>query len=207
MSDGFRFLVVDSLAGVQTFTRHLLEEFGFAPEDICCASDTEAALALGQAFKPDFVLSDWFVQSGLSGIGLFQRLRETCPDCRLALLSFNVSADHEAEAHAAGARFLLRKPFTAKELADTLRRSLESLAMQQPALRLRLNPLLNKGRPAGFVRPQPVLPPMQLLKSGDKVRYGGCIETVQCVVVGRGELMVQLRNRSALVPVSKLQPV
>ena len=207
MSDGFRFLVADSLAGVQTFARQLLQEFGFAPEDIACASDTEAALALGSAFRPDFLISDWFAKSELTGIGLFQRLREASPGCQLALLSFNVGPVHEAEAHAAGARFLLRKPFTAQELADTLRRSLQSLATQQPALRQRLNPLLNKVKPAGFVRPKLILPPLQLLKTGDKVRYGNCIETVQCVVVGRGELMVQLKNRTEFVPAIKLQRV
>jgi CheY-like chemotaxis protein len=204
-----RFLVVDALAGVQTFARQLLEGFGFPAHSIRCASDTDSALALGLEFKPDFLITDWFAKAGMNGIALYQRLKTGNPGCRLALLSFEVTPAHEAEAHAAGSRFLLRKPFTADDLRNTMQRSLELLATERPELAQRLNAVIKAQQGPGklpvklALPPLPPLPPQ--LRAGDRVQYGSATDTVQFVVVRSGELVVQLKGKPELVPAHKLQ--
>ena len=200
------FLVVDALAGVQTFARQLLEGFGFPAHSIRCASDTDTALALGLEFKPDFLITDWFAKASLNGIALYQRLKDQNPGCRLALLSFEVTPAHEAEAHAAGSRFLLRKPFTADELRNTMQRSLETLAKERPELAQRLNAVIKAQQGPGKLPVKLALPPLPpQLRAGDRVQYGTSTDTVQFVVVRSGELVVQLKGKPELVPAHKLQ--
>lgn len=200
-----RFLVVDPLAGVQTFARQLLEGFGFAPATIRCLGDSAAALAQGLEFRPDFLICDWLPKSELNGIALYQRLSQVNPGCRLALMSFEVTPAHEAQAAAAGSRFLLRKPFTAEELKSTMRRALEQLARERPELAQRLQATLKSAGP-GSLPAKIVMPPLPpQLRAGDPVRFGEHKDTVQFVVLRNGELVVQLKNRPELVPADKLQ--
>lgn len=199
-------MVVDSLAGVQTFARQLLESFGFEPASILCCGNTEAALAQGLEFKPDFLITDWFAKSEVNGLALHERLKTVKPDCRLSLLSFEVTPEHEAQAKAAGARFLLKKPFTADDLRRTVHQALQSMAQENPALHQRLQAVMQARRPASVAPPRPiVLPQMTQYKPGDKVRFGDKTEVVECVVVRHGELVVQLKNKSGLIPADKLQ--
>jgi len=201
-----RFLVVDPLAGVQTFARQLLEGFGFAPATIRCQGDSAAALALGLEFRPDFLICDWLPKSEMNGIALYQRLKSVNPGCRLALMSFDVSPAHEAQAAEAGSRFLLRKPFTAEELKSTMRRALEHLAQERPELAQRLQATLKSAGPPGSLPAKIVLPKLPpQLRAGDHVRYGEHKDTVKFVVLRNGELVVQLTNRPELVPADKLQ--
>ncbi|MCV2353202.1 response regulator [Paucibacter sp. B2R-40] len=204
MSAELRFLVVDGLAGVQTFARQLLEGFGLPADSIRCAGDPEAGLAIGLDFKPDFLITDWFPKAAMTGIALHERLNEVKPGCRLALLSFEVTPQHEADAIEAGSNFLLRKPFTAAELKSTMLQALEALAKERPELHARLSTAMKAGQPAGRVPPKIVLPVIPSLKVGDKVKYLDKTETVKVVVVSHGELVVQLSGNQALIPASKL---
>lgn len=204
MSADLRFLVVDGLTGVQTFARQLLEGFGLPADSIRCASDPEAGLAIGLAFKPDFLITDWFPKAKMTGIALHERLNEAKPGCRLALLSFEVTPQHEADAIEAGSNFLLRKPFTAAELKSTMLQALEALAKERPELHARLSAVMNTAQPGGRVAPKIVLPVVPNLKVGDKVKYMDKAETVKVVVVSHGELVVQLAGHQALIPATKL---
>ncbi|MCV2358143.1 MULTISPECIES: response regulator [Roseateles] len=207
MSADLRFLVVDGLAGVQTFARQMLEGFGLPAECIRSASDPEAGLAIGRDFKPDFLITDWFPKGAMTGIALHERLNELNPGCRLALLSFEVTPQHEADAIEAGSNFLLRKPFTAAELKATMLKALEALAKERPELHARLSAVMKSAQPAGVSRPPPkiVLPVIPSLKAGDKVSYLDKTQTVQYVVVSQGELVVQLNGNPGLIPASKLK--
>ena len=205
MSDSLKFLVVDALAGVQTFARQLLQAHGFAPENILCCADTDAALAQGLGFKPHFLITDWFPKASLSGIQLYQRLREAQPSLQLSLLSFEVTPEHEFEAEAHGARFLLKKPFTADQLKAEMTRSLESLAKNSPALHGQVRDTIRSARPAA--RPVlPIIPPQPIIKPGDKVRFNGATHVAQYVVHRQGETVVQLKGQASFVPLDKLSP-
>jgi len=204
MSEPLKFLVVDPLAGVQTFARQLLQSHGFAADSILCCADTEAALAQGLIFKPHFLITDWFPKAPLTGLQLYQRLREVQPSLHLSLLSFEVTPEHQLEAEAHGAHFLLKKPFTAEQLKAEMNRSLEALAKQAPGLHGQVRATLRAATPAA--RPVlPLMPPLPVIKPGDKVRYQGGMHVAQYVVHRHGETVVQLKGQSGFVPVDKLQ--
>lgn len=185
-----KFLVVDPLAGVQIFVRQLLQSHGVAAEQIICCANTDAALSQGLAFKPDFLITDWFPSAPLTGPLLYQRLREVQPGVRLALLSFDVTAEHEFEAEAHGALFLLKKPFTPDQLKAQMAKVLEGLP----------KPVAKPARPV-----LPLIPPQPVLKPGDKVRYQGAVHVTEHVVHRHGETVVQLKGKAAFVPLEKLQ--
>lgn len=187
-----KFLVVDPLAGVQTFVRQLLQAHGVVSENILCCASVDAALAQGPAFQPQLLITDWFAKAPLTGPQLFQRLREARPGLQLALLSFDVTPEHELQCLALGARFLLKKPFTAEQLQGEMARVLEAL------------PRASHARPA-----RPVLPPLPLqpvIKPGDKVRFNGAVHVAQYVVHRSGETVVQLKGQGGLIPLDRLQP-
>jgi len=190
-----KYLVVDPLAGVQIFARQLLQSHGVAAEDILCCTSTEEALAQGLLFKPGFLLSDWSPKATLTGPLLYQRLRELQPRLKLALLSFDVTPEHEFEAEAHGALFLLKKPFTAEQLKAEMAKVLEPLPKPTAAVPPPARPV----RPL-LVTPQPVVKP------GDRVRYAGAIHVAQHVVHRQGLTVVQLKGQADLIPIEKLQP-
>lgn len=203
-----KFLVVDALAGVQSFARQLLEGYGFAAGSILCCANTDEALAQGLLFKPDFLITDWFPKADLSGPALYQRLKQDSPKLRLALLSFEVTPAHEAQARELGCHFLLKKPFTADELKTTLGRALEALGKDNPALHQQLTRTMRTAQPRGEL-PRvalPVLPALPVIKQGDRVRYQGAVHVAQYVVHRHGETVVQLQGQPGFVPVQKLQP-
>lgn len=205
MSDPLKFLVVDALAGVQTFARQLLHSHGFGADSVLCCADPEAALAQGLAFQPHFLITDWFPKAAFTGLQLFQRLREVQPSLQLALLSFDVSPVHELEAQALGAHFLLKKPFTADQLQAEMTRALDALAKTSPSLHGQVRDAMRAARPLPRP-PLPVLPPQPVIKPGDRVRYQGAVHVAQHVVHRQSETVVQLKGHPGFVPVDKLQP-
>lgn len=205
MSEPVKFLVVDPLAGVQTFARQLLQSHGFAADSILCCADTDAALAQGLLFRPDFLITDWFPKAPMTGLQLYQRLREVKPHLHLSLLSFEVTPEHEFEAEAHGARFLLKKPFTADQLKAEMTRSLEALAITSPGLHSQVRDTMRAARPAPRP-PVPIIPPQPVIKPGEKVRFNGAVHVAQYVVHRQGETVVQLKGQPGFVPLDKLQP-
>ncbi|HEY9107984.1 MAG TPA: response regulator [Roseateles sp.] len=191
-----KYLVVDPLAGVQIFVRQLLQSHGVAAENILCCADTETALAQGLAFKPGLLITDWFPKAALTGPLLYQRLREVQPRLQLALLSFDVAPEHEFEAEAHGALFLLKKPFTAEQLRTQMARVLTALPRPVAAA-----PTARPIRPV-----LPPIPPQPVVKPGDRVRYQGAVHVAQHVVHRQGLTVVQLKGQADLIPVEKLRP-
>ncbi len=196
MTEPLKFLVVDALAGVQTFARQLLLSQGFSPDSILCCADTDSALAQGLRLRPDVLITDWFPKAPLNGLQLFQRLKDVQPRLQLSLLSFDVTPAHELEAAAHGAHFLLKKPFTAEQLRAQMTRLLEALAKGSPS---------PQARPS-LRMPVPAVAPPPVIKPGDRVRYQGALHVAQYVVHRPGETVVQLQGQGGLVPLDKLTP-
>lgn len=204
MSAPLKFLVVDPLTGVQTFARQLLQSQGFAADSILCCTDPEAALAQGLNFKPQFLITDWFPKAAITGVQLYQRLRDVQPALQLSLLSFEVTPEHEFEAQALGAHFLLKKPFTAAQLQAEVARSLEAMAKSSPGLHGQVREVMRAARPA-LRPPMPLIPPQPVIKPGDSVRYQGGLHVALYVVHRQSETVVQLKGLPGFVPVDKLQ--
>lgn len=200
-----RFLVVDALEGVQIFARRLLEGYGFDPELIHCCGDTASALGQGFVDPPDFLITDWFGKADITGLDLFEQLRGQAEHCHVGFLSFSITPEIEAQARAAGSRFLLKKPFSAEELKKTLQTTFEWMAKDRPELLARIN-AESKGkldpRVVRRIEPPRVPPP---LRAGDAVHYLGKPHKVTTIVIRSGEQMVQLQGSHELVPAFKLQ--
>ncbi|MBH9551631.1 response regulator [Inhella gelatinilytica] len=199
-----RFLIVDPLEGVRAFAQRLLEGFGFAPDHIRGCADPDSALLLATEWAPDFVFTDAFSGQSLDGLALFESIRALHPQCRLGLMSFEITPELEARAKALNARFIQRKPFTAETLRATVQASLEWMRQERPDLAARMV-RESKGRLDPSRRIE--LPPVQLpqpFKVGDQVQHAGQRRKVLAVVLRQGEQALQLDGVPGFVPAAKV---
>ena len=199
------FLISDPSPALQTFTQQLLSSYGFDAAAIKTASNPLVATEIAASHKPDFLITDWFEKESVTGIALHQALLKDNPNCQFALLSQNASPTHQQEADAAGALFLLLKPFTADALRAAIRAALEQLAPLHPGIAHALKPTADsQQRPS--LRAVYVSPPnLPQLKAGDRVVYANRTESIKHVILRRGELVVQLDGVPGMVEASKVK--
>jgi two-component system, cell cycle sensor histidine kinase and response regulator CckA len=118
-------LIVEDASAVRTLTRRMLEGMGYAVHE---ASNGEEALAVSaNAGTLDLLLTD-VVMPGMSGIHVASHLKQSRPMMRVLYMS---GYDDDLRArHIAAERpsVLLRKPFTADQLALAVREALEEPA-------------------------------------------------------------------------------
>lgn len=197
------FLIVDPSPAVLTFIRKFLEGYGLDAASVRTASCPTAAIEEKGGTQVDFLLTDWFAKEATTGIALHEAIVVNSPGCRLALLSQAMSPAHELEAQRAGALFLLGKPFTADELRTKLIEALDKLGKSQ--LKTPSGPVAQ--RPSQE-RPMAIrVPALPHFKPGDQVSYLNRRETVQHVILRRGELVVQLLGHSGLIEAAKIRRV
>jgi two-component system response regulator AtoC len=128
-----RVLVVDDEENLRLVLRTFLRKQGYEVET---AANAEAALALVDAFAPDFVLTD-VRMPGMSGIALTAALRERGAQAVVILMSAYGSVDLAIEGMKAGAYDYFAKPFKQDEVLLVLRKAeeRESLRRENRALR------------------------------------------------------------------------
>ena len=83
------------------------------------AADGAIALEVVTAEKPDLVLSDWNMPN-MTGIELLRALRAGGDDVPFGFVTSEGSPAMRDEAAAAGALFLVAKPFSAESFRDVL---------------------------------------------------------------------------------------
>ncbi|WP_294769719.1 response regulator [uncultured Rhodoferax sp.] len=191
-----RFLVADSSPAIQTFLRQLLEGYGFEPADIKTVSTPQAAIEVAAEHQPLLLLTDNYSKDQTSGMALHQAVLSHNPQCRFGLMAANLDATLQETAEAAGALFVLGKPFTAPDIRAAVAQALETLSSQHPQIASRLRPH------APAPRRQIPLPPR--IQAGDAVMYQGRYETVKNVILRQGEMVVLLAGTPGMVPASKL---
>lgn len=196
------FLVADPSPAVQTFIRKQLESYGFDAASIKTAGSPRAALEVAADIKPDFLLTDAFDKEAMSGMGLFNAVQKHNPDCSFAMMGVSASAADKHDAQAAGAYFLLAKPFTADDFRATLAKAMGQLAQKHPHI---AQQVVAQTKAAAPSTPKMVLPALPQYKPGDQVSYQNRRETVKHVILRRGELVVQLHGVAGMVEASKLQ--
>jgi len=200
-----QFFVVDPLDGVQVFARRLLEGYGFSSEAIHCFSDPGSALIEAMDSPPDFLITDWFGKADMTGVALYEHIRNGHPTCRVGFMSFQVTPEIEAAAQATGSRFLLKKPFNADDLKKVLQNSMEALAQERPELAARLH-AESQGKLDARQQRRIELPPLPPpIRPGESVRFDGKAHHVLAVVISRGEQLAQLQGVKDLIPAYKLQ--
>lgn len=192
-----RVLIVDPSKALQRYVRELLENFSFEPDQIGCADSPSVALTIGKKLRPDFLLTDWFAGSSLTGLGLFAALRQTAPLCQLALLGTTRDESLNAEAAQAQALFTLHKPCTVAELRTAIGAAIKEIAIRNPAV--------DSEVPDRALTAQRHLAALTYaaegprFKPGDRVNYQGKTSAVRHVLVRRSEVLLQLEGEPGLV--------
>lgn len=116
-------LVVDDSKTMRMIVKRALRQADLPALTFVEAENGEVAydlLARGGGF--DLVLCDWNMPE-MTGIELLRRLDAAGVDVDFGFITSESSADVRSEARAAGAMFVLSKPFTAAMLEDELVRN------------------------------------------------------------------------------------
>lgn len=112
-------LVADDSRVMRQIVIRTLRQAGYDWWDITEAPDGRAALEQVCADPPDFVLSDWNMPE-MTGLELLRSMRSHGLDTPFAFVTSEGSPEMRQQAEAAGALFLIAKPFTAEIFRDTI---------------------------------------------------------------------------------------
>ena len=114
-----RILLADDSPHAQRMGARILSEEGF---EVTSATDGKAALAKLRELEPDVVLADAFLP-GLSGYDLCQQLKSNpaCRHVRVVLTAGLLEPLDEQRARAAGCDAIIKKPFEASAVVETIR--------------------------------------------------------------------------------------
>src|SRR4051812_2282160 len=110
-----RVLVVDDDLNVADASAQVLHLFGYECYAVYNHTD---AIAAAESFRPDVILSD-VIMKGLNGVELCLQIKQMLPDCRVLLLSGEVSTAHTLiqDSRKQGYNFeLVAKPVRPQEL-------------------------------------------------------------------------------------------
>ena len=112
-----KFLVVDDSLTMRRIIKNSLQKLGFA--DVSEASTgLEALEEIGKG-GINIVLTDWNMPE-MDGIQVLRAMRRHGIDIPLGFVTSEGSAEMREQADAAGALFLIAKPFTAETFRDTI---------------------------------------------------------------------------------------
>jgi FixJ family two-component response regulator len=113
--------VVDDDSGMRSSLDGLVRSLGYRVSAFSCAEDLLASLALKEA---RCVISDVEMPGGMDGISLAKCLVDANGRRPVILISAFVNEKVEADAAAAGAFALLKKPFVGEALIESIERAL-----------------------------------------------------------------------------------
>ncbi|MEP6685312.1 MAG: response regulator [Verrucomicrobiota bacterium] len=123
-----RILVMDDEAAIRELTSQLLGTLGYevtaVPDGLEAVKHYDRALRSGEHFKA--VILDATVRGGMGGVATIERLRDLDPQVNAIICSGYSDEAALAEFLAYGFRGALPKPFTRRELAEALQKTLET---------------------------------------------------------------------------------
>lgn len=114
-----RILVADDSKAMRMIVIRTLRQSGITIDDIREAEDGADALAAVPEFKPDLILSDWNMPN-MTGIEFLTALRGQGDDTLFGFVTSESNPDMKERALAAGAAFLLTKPFDGERVAEVI---------------------------------------------------------------------------------------
>jgi two-component system, chemotaxis family, chemotaxis protein CheY len=114
-----KILIVDDSKAMRLIVRRSLRQAGFEGLEVDEATNGQEALDSLQLAQPDLVLSDWNMPE-MTGIELLNQIKQRGINVRFGFITTEGTADMRATASAAGALFLIAKPFTPEILRSTL---------------------------------------------------------------------------------------
>lgn len=112
-------MVVDDSSVMRKIVIRSIRQAGYGDHDVEQAEDGVEALAKIKDFGPDVVLSDWNMPN-MNGLDLLKSLRAESIEVPFGFVTSESTTEQRSLAVAAGANFLLSKPFTADDLAERL---------------------------------------------------------------------------------------
>lgn len=115
-----KILVCDDSKAMRMIVTRTLRQAGYGDAEILEAENGADGLAKVAELAPDLVLSDWNMPEML-GIDFLTALRSSGNDVRFGFITSETTPEMRERAIAAGAAFLLAKPFTAEDVAEVLR--------------------------------------------------------------------------------------
>ena len=112
-------LIVDDSRVMRQIVARTLRQAGFDDLELLEAENGRMALEMVATHRPDVVLSDWNMPE-MNGIELLRALRGGGDDTPFGFVTSEGTEPMRETAAAAGAMFLIAKPFTAEAFADML---------------------------------------------------------------------------------------
>lgn len=112
-------LVVDDSRAMRMIVVRTLRQAGFEGHQISEAADGREAFEAVRETRPDLVLSDWNMPT-MTGIELIHALRRAGDETPFGFVTSEGSPEMRERAEAAGALFLIAKPFNADTFRDAL---------------------------------------------------------------------------------------
>jgi two-component system chemotaxis response regulator CheY len=117
-----KILIADDSRVMRQIVTRTLRQAGFEGHELVEAADGKQALDAALSESPELVLSDWNMPE-MTGIEVLRSLRANGSDVPFGFVTSEGSPEMREAAEAAGALFLITKPFT----ADTFRDALENV--------------------------------------------------------------------------------
>ena len=114
-----KILIADDSRVMRQIVTRTLRQAGYDGHDLVEAADGQEALDKAMSEKPDLVLSDWNMPQ-LTGVEVLRQLRANGVQVPFGFITSEGSPEMRKVAEAAGALFLVTKPFTADTFRDVL---------------------------------------------------------------------------------------
>ena len=113
-----RVLIVDDSRVMRQIVARTLRQAGY-DWDVTEAPDGEEAFRIARAEQPDLVLTDWNMPK-VNGIELLEALRAAGDDVPVGFVTSHGTPEMRSRAAAAGALFVVTKPFDAESFRAVL---------------------------------------------------------------------------------------
>ena len=114
-----KIIVADDSRVMRQIVVRTLRQAGYGGHDIVEAENGRDCLEKVAAEQPDLVLSDWNMPE-MNGIDCLASLRASGSQVPFGFVTSEGSEDMRTRASAAGALFLIAKPFTPEAFSDAL---------------------------------------------------------------------------------------
>jgi two-component system chemotaxis response regulator CheY len=112
-------MIVDDSTAMRMIVRKTMRQAGFDGHDYSEAEDGAKALTAIKSAAPDLVLSDWNMPN-MTGIELLENLTKDGIKIKFGFVTTEATPDMRQRATAAGASFLISKPFTPESFKEIL---------------------------------------------------------------------------------------
>lgn len=116
-SDKRRMLIVEDEADALELIQWWTEAQGW---DVRTAQRGQAALEIGRTFKPDFLITDYFLQDDVNGIEVIEQLRTSDPKLHCVLITGLLGQSLKREVNRLQNVPILAKPFDFHRLEELI---------------------------------------------------------------------------------------